>query len=61
MADINAADLPVGSVVANDTAAFIKIRMSMSPHWRGTNGTQVHNEHIDQHMQRGAVVLREGY
>jgi hypothetical protein len=61
MAAITAADLPVGSVVANNTAAFIKIRIDMSPQWRGTNGTQVHNEHIDQQLRRGAAVLREGY
>ncbi len=60
MTDIKAAELPEGSVVATDIAAFIRI--DADPPWRSTYGSHVGDWKVDQALQiRGATVLRHGY
>jgi len=57
-----AADLPVGSVVAITDTVFIKaIQFKYQPDaWQGTNGGICWDRAIDEHLERGAVVLRVG-
>ncbi len=57
---MNAADLPVGSVVANDSLAAIRKLDGIGAVWRATNGSHLHDSHIDALLAEGATVLREG-
>jgi hypothetical protein len=60
MTNVKAADLPDGSVVANDRAAFIKTHPTKDSPWRGTDGSYAGDWYVDSLLGRGAVVLREG-
>lgn len=57
-----AADLPVGSVVAN--GVLVAIRVSWTPHlgtpWEMSNGGRYRDKHIDEMLADGAQVLRIG-
>lgn len=61
MSDTKAAELPDGSVVANDKHAFIKTHPSSYAEWRGTTGGWYRDEQIDDEIIAGAVVLRKDY
>ena len=52
-----AADLPVGSVVANGRVAYVKSQWFQ---WRGTNGAHYQDDQIDDAILAGATVLRVG-
>lgn len=61
MAEVNAADLPAGSIVTDDFNAYIKDPMSVDP-WVKTGETRGHpDSHVDELLADGAVVLRHGY
>jgi hypothetical protein len=57
---MKAADLPDGSIVANENKAFIKNRPTRDSQWRGTDGSYARDWFIDDLLAEGAVVLREG-
>ncbi|GAA0494040.1 hypothetical protein Ade02nite_20780 [Paractinoplanes deccanensis] len=62
MNDIKAADLPDGSVVANNKHAFIKTHPTRTAQWRGTNGGFFGDWYIDELFTEGkTTVVREGY
>ncbi len=61
MAGIKAADLPDGSVVADDHSAWIKSHPREWAQWRGTDGGFAPDEFIDSALADKAAVLREGY
>jgi hypothetical protein len=61
MADVNAADLPDGSVVANADQAFIKNNPSQTAQWTSTAGGWLHSKYVQEAIDRGAVMLREGH
>ena len=61
MTDVKAADLPEGSVVANDKHAFIKTHPSKNSEWRGTSGLYCGDWYVDELLSDGAAVLRRGY
>jgi folate-dependent phosphoribosylglycinamide formyltransferase PurN len=53
-----AADLPDGSVVATDVQAWVK----HGNLWRGTgDDSGIWNHWVQEELDRGAVVLREGH
>lgn len=60
MTDIKAADLPEGSVVANERHAWVKSHPSAHSQWRGTSGGYYPDELVDKELAAGAMVLREG-
>jgi hypothetical protein len=56
--NIAAADLPNGSVVADDASAWFKVQPNG---WQVTgHGPAADDRHIDWQIQRGAQVLRAG-
>lgn len=61
MAEVRAADLPDGSVVADDHTAWIKNHPREWAQWRGTDGGYAPDEFIDSALADGAMVLRGGY
>ena len=60
MTDIKAADLPDGSVVADDNTAWIKNHPTVTAAWRGTDGGYAGNWLVDKALEKGAQVLRGG-
>ncbi len=61
MTDIKAADLPVGSVVADRHSAWFKDHPRDWAQWRGTRGDYAPDHFIDSALDDGATVLRHGY
>jgi hypothetical protein len=59
--EIKAADLPDGSVVADNKQAFFKNHPSANSPWRGTSGGHFGDWKVDDALADGAVVLRHGY
>jgi hypothetical protein len=58
--DIKAADLPEGSVVADDGIALFRLISGAGFVWRGTDGKRYRDEDVDELLVTGAFVLREG-
>ncbi len=57
---MNAADLPEGSVVANNKKAWIKTSPSNYSQWRGTSGGYYPDKLVQDAIDAGAKVLRVG-
>lgn len=60
MPEGKAADLPDGSVVADDFHAYIKTHPTAHDPWRGTNGSYAGDWYVDKLLAEGAKVLRKG-
>lgn len=60
MTTVKAAELPEGSVVANKVTVWIKNNPSEWSQWTGTTGGHYSNTHLQEAIDAGAVVLREG-
>ena len=60
MSDVRAADLPEGSVVANDVIAVFRALDGIGAVWRATNGARLRDDQVDDLLATGASVLREG-
>jgi hypothetical protein len=54
------ADLPDGSVVANDRKVWIKTHPALHYQWMTTDGTCGQNHNVDEALTNGATVLRVG-
>lgn len=65
MAEVRAADLPEGSVLAHGLNAWIRVAAvgSCERPWYGTSSSRssAGDEHIDRLLADGAEVLRHGY
>lgn len=58
MAEVRAADLPEGSIVAAKQYVLIKAKAFV---WDSTTGHQWGNDGVDMLLAEGAPVLRHGY
>lgn len=58
--EFTAAELPDGSVVANEKKAFIKNHPTPTAPWRGTDGGYHPNWSVDEALTNGATLLRRG-
>lgn len=58
MAEVRAADLPDGTIVASRYVAHIK---QSHDNWQCTNGNRPRDAAIDADLRMGAEVLRHGY
>lgn len=56
-----AADLPDGSVVAENNVVYIRNHPTRTAPWRGTNSGYFGDQHIDEVLAAGGTVLRYGY
>ncbi len=64
MTDVKAADLPEGSVVANQHSAWIKVSKKLPDlgSWLGTgDDMSTYDWEPQAALDGGAIVLREGY
>ncbi|MFG2046082.1 hypothetical protein ACGFIW_01460 [Micromonospora sp. NPDC048935] len=55
------ADLPEGSIVANNTIALFRVLSGIGVVWRGTDGRRYDDASVDELLSGGAVVLRDGF
>lgn len=60
MTDIQATDLPAGSVIANGEIAAMRALDGIGAVWRATNGSRLRDDQIDKLLGEGARVLRSG-
>lgn len=61
MDDINAADLPEGSIVASQRTAWIRVLPGPGTVWHGTDSQRRDDRWIDHALVETATVLRHGY
>lgn len=64
MAEVNAADLPEGSVVATRDAVYLKAfesRATNLPWVAAGFSTPIRDRYVDDLLRNGAAVLRHGY